>query len=174
MESAMPRETEDEQVDWPRWMRALGRQERRLREFLGLSQEALARLSGVSQGAISRLEAGQGIAAPLIVVLKVHLVLVRALKTKDPALLAEECRRMMAIDSYLSPPVDGIGLSLESITSDRNVEELLILYGRLAERQRRQFLSLVRAMVTALAGSSVERPPRGGGSNGATEQSPAP
>ena len=33
-----------------------GRRQRRVREFLGLSQEQLARLAGVSQRALSRLE----------------------------------------------------------------------------------------------------------------------
>jgi len=48
----------NEAVDWREWMRGLGRQLRRVREFLGLSQDQVARLAGVSQGAVSRLEAG--------------------------------------------------------------------------------------------------------------------
>jgi len=48
------------------------RQLRRVREFLGLSQDQVARLAGVSQGAVSRLEAGRGLATPMVVVLKVH------------------------------------------------------------------------------------------------------
>src|SRR5262245_49212375 len=62
-------------VEWGEWMRAFGRQERRVREFLGLSQDQLARLAGVSQGAVSRLEAGRGLATPLLVVMKINLVL---------------------------------------------------------------------------------------------------
>ena len=55
-------ETQDPNAQWKEWMRAFGRQERRIREFLGLSQEQIARLAGVSQGAVSRLEAGRGLA----------------------------------------------------------------------------------------------------------------
>src|SRR5215470_3326809 len=67
-------------VDWPRWMRGLGRHTRRLREFLGLSQEQLARIAGVSQGAISRLEAGRGLATPLLVVMKINIAVIHALR----------------------------------------------------------------------------------------------
>ena len=51
-----------EESAWRVWMRDLGRRQRRLREFLGLSQEQLARLAGVSQGALSRLETAKGLA----------------------------------------------------------------------------------------------------------------
>ena len=61
--------------DWSNWMRDLGREVRRQREFLGLSQERLARAAGVSQGAVSRLEAGRGLATPLLVAVKIRLVL---------------------------------------------------------------------------------------------------
>ena len=147
-----------EHLDWTRWMRALGRQERRVREFLGISQEKLARLSSVSQGAISRLESGRGVAVPFLAVLKVPLVLVRALRAMDPALLTPELQRVLSIDAILSPPAGDIGVSLGSITKDPAAEELLRLYGRLAERRRRRFLSLVRAIVTALAGNGLEGP----------------
>src|SRR5207247_8233855 len=82
----------NEATDWREWMRGLGRQLRRVREFLGLSQDQVAQLAGVSQGAVSRLEAGRGLATPLVVVLKVHLVLSRALRAFDPALPDEEVR----------------------------------------------------------------------------------
>jgi hypothetical protein len=40
-----------EQLDWSGWIKGLGKQARRVREFLGLSQEQVARVAGVSQGA---------------------------------------------------------------------------------------------------------------------------
>src|SRR5437867_6811998 len=82
----------NEAVDWAVSMRGLGRKLRRVREFLGLSQDQVARLAGVSQGAVSRLEAGRGLATPMLVVLRVQLVLVSALRAFDPAMLDEQLR----------------------------------------------------------------------------------
>ena len=59
-------------LDWATWIKSLGRQARRVREFLGLSQEQVARVAGVSQGAVSRFEGGRGLATPLLVVMKVN------------------------------------------------------------------------------------------------------
>src|SRR2546429_9944045 len=81
--------TMNETVDWREGMRDLGRQLRRVREFLGLSQDQVARLAGVSQGAVSRLEAGRGLATPMMAVLKVHRGPPRALRPFDPAFPAE-------------------------------------------------------------------------------------
>ena len=60
------------QLDWSSWIKGLGKQARRVREFLGLSQEQVARAAGVSQGAVSRFEGGRGLATPLLVVMKVN------------------------------------------------------------------------------------------------------
>src|SRR5512135_1615625 len=81
--------------DWREWMRGLGRQARRIREFLGLSQEQIARLAGVSQGAISRLEGGRGLATPLLVVVKLNVAMRRALLGYDPELLSPEAREVL-------------------------------------------------------------------------------
>src|SRR5690242_1019055 len=96
-------------VDWGRWMRGLGREKRRIREFLGLSQEQLARLAGVSQGAISRLEAGRGLATPLLVVMKINSALKRAFDRIDPALLSDEARRLRESDDRMAPESAGGG-----------------------------------------------------------------
>ncbi|TMB05432.1 MAG: helix-turn-helix domain-containing protein [Deltaproteobacteria bacterium] len=74
-------------IDWAKWMRELGARIRRVREFVGLSQEQLARLAGVSQGAVSRLEAGRGLATPLLVLMKINVPLLRALRGLDPSIL---------------------------------------------------------------------------------------
>src|SRR5437899_12455743 len=98
--------TMNETVDWREGMRDLGRQLRRVREFLGLSQDQVARLAGVSQGAVSRLEAGRGLATPMKVVLKVHRGLTRALRAFDPAIPDEERRATLGLDRLIPPPTD--------------------------------------------------------------------
>src|SRR5436309_13395692 len=97
----------NEAVDWREWRRGLGRQLRRVREFLGLSQDQVARLAGVSQGAVSRLEAGRGLATPMVVVLKVHRVLTRALHAFDPAIPDDEVRATLGLESLFTPPTPG-------------------------------------------------------------------
>jgi transcriptional regulator with XRE-family HTH domain len=146
-----------EQVDWARWMRGLGRQGRRVREFLGLSQEELARLAGVSQGAVSRLEAGRGVATPMLVILKINLVLTRALRSVDTTLLDEDLRRVLEIEERLTPPIGELGYHATPITKDPYIEELVRVYRQLPERQRQAFLSVVRAMAGALGGAAARR-----------------
>jgi transcriptional regulator with XRE-family HTH domain len=138
-------------VDWAEWMRALGKQGRRAREFLGLSQEQLAELAGVSQGAVSRLEAGRGLATPMLVVLKINLALTRALRKFDPRLLSDELKRVLEIEHRLSPPIGNIGFEALPLTRDPDMEEMVRTYRNLPERQRRTFLTVVRATASALA-----------------------
>ena len=136
--------------DWSEWMHALGRQSRRVREFLGLSQEELARMAGVSQGAVSRLEAGRGLATPMLVILKINLALTHRLRAVDPGLLNDDLRRVLEIEQRLSPPVAGIGFQALPITKDPDLEDLVRLYRQMRERQRQTFLSVVRATARAL------------------------
>jgi transcriptional regulator with XRE-family HTH domain len=146
----------EQSIDWARWMRALGRQGRRAREFLGLSQEQLAALAGVSQGAVSRLEAGRGLATPMLVVLKINLALTRALRGVDPSMLNDELRRVLEIEHRLSPPVGDIGFEALPLTHDPDLEEMVRVYRALPERQRRTFMTVVRATAAALgAGPSA-------------------
>jgi transcriptional regulator with XRE-family HTH domain len=136
--------------DWKEWMRAFGRQERRVREFLGLSQDQLARLAGVSQGAVSRLEGGRGLATPMLVVLKINLAMRRALLEVDPALLNDDVRHALEFDHLVSPPVDDVGFNALPITKDPGLEELVVLYRNVPERQRETLLSVLRAAADAL------------------------
>ena len=137
-------------LDWPRWMRGLGRHTRRVREFLGFSQEQLARLAGVSQGAISRLEAGRGLATPIVVVVKIHRALRNAVATLDPTLLSDEARRLLEDASRFAPGLEGDDFIDVPLARDATLEELIRLYNELGERQRQKLLAVVRATVAAL------------------------
>jgi transcriptional regulator with XRE-family HTH domain len=95
-------------------MRDLGREVRRLREFVGLSQERLARASGVSQGAVSRLEAGRGLATPLLVAVRIRLALIEALRAVDVALLRDELRQMVDDEHVVTFAVNGIKSDIRS------------------------------------------------------------
>jgi transcriptional regulator with XRE-family HTH domain len=140
----------NETVDWREWMRGLGRQVRRVREFLGLSQDQVARLAGVSQGAVSRLEAGRGLATPMVVVLKVHWVLTRALRAFDPAIPDEEVRATLGLESLIAPPTDRGSREPPPITRDADLEMLVQLYRTLPERQRRTLVAVARATASSL------------------------
>src|SRR5256886_16048036 len=96
-------------IDWAQWMRELGSRIRHVREFVGLSQEQLARLAGVSQGAVSRLEAGRGLATPMLVILKINLALTHRLRAVDPGLLNDAPRRGLEIGHGSAPPGAGTG-----------------------------------------------------------------
>jgi transcriptional regulator with XRE-family HTH domain len=131
-------------------MRGLGRHKRRVREFLGLSQEQLARMAGVSQGAISRLEAGRGLATPLLVVMKINGALKREFDQFDPALLSEEARKLRESDDRMAPESTGGGFEEVPLLRDSGLEELINLYHGLPERQRQKLLAVVRATSGAL------------------------
>jgi transcriptional regulator with XRE-family HTH domain len=140
-------------IDWGRWMRELGEQVLRAREFLGLSQDQVARIAGVSQGAVSRLEHGRGLATPLLVVSKIAAALRAALAQVDPELLSRDARRI--VEEGMSLPDTGGGLLGARLAHDDGVGELLRLYHGLSERKRQQLLSVVRAMATALSGETA-------------------
>jgi len=150
------RPVQQEGIDWHEWMRALGRQERRVREFLGLSQEQLARLAGVSQGAVSRLEAGRGLATPMLVVMKINLALRRSLGDVDPELLNDDLRRMMRMEEQVSPAVGEVRVDAP-VTKDPGLAEIVRHWRKVAERQRDVFLSVVRAAAQALASASSDK-----------------
>jgi transcriptional regulator with XRE-family HTH domain len=145
-------------IDWGRWMRQLGAQVLRVREFLGLSQEQLARVAGVSQGAVSRLENGRGMATPLLVVTKICAALRDALTHIDHSLLSAEARLIVASGLQLPDP----RRPCPSPAHDPGIEELLRIYHRLSDRQRKQLLAVLRATAAALAGAARAAPVRGG------------
>ena len=130
-----------DQKAWRRWMQAFGQQARRARDFVGISQEQVARFAGVSQGAVSRLEAAQGLATPLLVVLKVQQVLAQHLRRFDPGLLSPELRRSIELSEWLAAPLGG---ALE-VTNDPRLGELIQRFQDTPERHRNALLTIVRA-----------------------------
>jgi transcriptional regulator with XRE-family HTH domain len=84
-------------------MRDLGRQVRRTRECLGLSQLDIAREARVSQGSVSHLESGRGPAMPFLVVTRINVVLARALRELDPATMSEAARTYLRWVESLGP-----------------------------------------------------------------------
>ncbi len=137
-------------------MRGLGRQARRVREFLGLSQEQIARLAGVSQGAVSRLEGGRGLATPLLVVVKLNLAMRRALGAYDPELLSPEARDILQKTDLFVPEAGSNAFAEYPLAKDVGVEELVHLYRGLPDRQREKLLAVVRATASALSPGETE------------------
>jgi transcriptional regulator with XRE-family HTH domain len=156
-ETAMAEATREQ--DWREWMRALGRQTRRVREFLGLSQEQIARLAGVSQGAVSRLEGGRGLATPLLVVVKLNIAIRSALRKFDADVLSPEARDIIS-RADLCATTEEPRFVEYPLAKDEGVEEFVRLYRRLPEKQRDKLLAVVRATALALSPSEEahERP----------------
>src|SRR5262245_32389193 len=118
------------QLDWSGWIKGLGKQARRVREFLGLSQEQIARVAGVSQGAVSGFEGGRGLGTPLLVVMKVNAALRSAVSTLDQDLLSEDARQLLLLDEKVPTWDDD---APPPITRDPELEELVRLYRDLPE-----------------------------------------
>src|SRR5262245_44430010 len=58
---------------WGSWIRQLGREQRRLRRALGLSEDQFARLAAVDCSVVHALETAEAPVAPLPVMLKINL-----------------------------------------------------------------------------------------------------
>lgn len=153
----LPRENPPAQRDleWREWMRELGRRQRRLREFIGLSQEQLARLAGVSQGAVSRLETARGVATPLLIVLKTNAVLAREIRRLDPSLLSSELREAVDRQAALNPIGGEAGAGDLPLAEDPQLEEIVRLYRKTPARHRPGLLSVLRTMVAGLKTAPV-------------------
>jgi transcriptional regulator with XRE-family HTH domain len=138
-------------------IRDLGRWTKRVREFLGYSQDKLAKLADVSQGAVSRVEAGRGIATPMVTFWKINQVFAKALGEIDPSMLSEEARSMLERARYLSTPVP----TVPHLTEEREPSPLMLIdpvltrlistYQTLPERERRGFLSVLDATANSLS-----------------------
>ena len=135
-------------VNWAEWRRRLGRQVRRLREFIGLSQEQLAGLAGVSQAAVSRLEAGRGLATPLLLLMKLYVPLAHALRGLDSSLLNDDLRWILEVDRRLGLVPGAAPEAVRGVITDPNLEERIRLYHRMPEARRGPLLLVARAMAT--------------------------
>ncbi len=133
-----------EEAAWRDWIGWFGQRLRRIRTGCGLSQQDVATLAGVSQGAISRLEAGHGLATPLLLVVKIDLALARHVAGVDPLWLDGE-----ASEPGLSQLVAGLA-DERPLGADAATEELVRLYHRTPARLRQQLLAIVRAAASAL------------------------
>jgi transcriptional regulator with XRE-family HTH domain len=141
-----------DEADWVEWMRQLGKQKRRVREMLGLSQDEVARRAGVSQGAVSRLEAGRGVATPLVVVMKVDKAMREALMELEQEHLSSVAKRWLEFGSAYSPSHTAAHLGDMPVLKDEGAEQLLRSYRKLPSRLRGKLLDVVRATVDALDG----------------------
>jgi len=146
-----------ESTQWRRWMREFGQQERRIREFLGLSQAQVAEAAGVSQGSVSRLEGGRGLGTPMVVILRINLAMSRELRRLDPEMLNDDLRRALAIQEALSPPglLADAGASPAPLHAD--LDDLVGLYRRVPAGQRGRLLAILRAAVQALGSDEPAR-----------------
>jgi transcriptional regulator with XRE-family HTH domain len=135
-----------EQLDWADWRRRLGRQVRRIRELVGYSQEQLAQLAGVSQAAVSRLEAGRGLATPLLLLMKVYVPLARALRGLDSSMLNEDIRWVLEIDQRLQLVPSASRNGAMPVTHDPGLEEMIRLYQRMPSSLREPLIVVARAM----------------------------
>jgi transcriptional regulator with XRE-family HTH domain len=147
-----------DEADWAEWMQQLGKQKRRVREMLGLSQDEVARRAGVSQGAVSRLEAGRGVATPLVVVMKVDKAMRDALGEIDLEHLSSDAKRWLEFGSAYSPHRSASQLGDMPVLKDAGAEQLLRSYRRLPIRLRGKLLDVVRATVEALDGIDTDAP----------------
>ena len=141
-------------LDWASWIKRLGRQARRVREFLGLSQEQVARVAGISQGAVSRFEGGRGLATPLLVVMKVNAALRSAVSAMTPDALSVDGRRLLDLEEPVPGQEEG---EAPAIARDPELEELVRLFHDVPERQRQRLLAVMRAAANALGASRLSQ-----------------
>jgi transcriptional regulator with XRE-family HTH domain len=131
-------------------IRDLGRWTRSVRELLGFSQDRLAKLAGVSQGAISRVEAGKGIATPMVTFWKINQVFVKFLSQLDP--LSDEARGMLERARFLSRPIpEHAGGKSPFELVDPVLARLISTYHTLPEQKRQHFLHVLDATALGMA-----------------------
>src|SRR5262249_53541143 len=91
--------------DWPKFIPDAGQRIRKARESVGVSRAKLARLADVSQGAVSRVEAGRGMATPLLTFVKLNRVMAQALRKLPGELLTDQARAMLETAEHMVPPM---------------------------------------------------------------------
>jgi len=146
----LPLPASAQEPEWREWMRELGRRQRRLREFVGLSQEQLARRAGISQGAVSRLEGARGLAIPMLIVFKTNAALVRELRRLDPTGAGPELREALGLQDALMPASGALAGGEPALVEDAQLADLIGLYHDTPTRYRQGLLALMRTMVMGL------------------------
>src|SRR5262249_38223853 len=96
------------------------------------------------------LEAGRGLATPLLVVMKINTALKMAFDQLDPALLSDEARRLRETEDRIAPPSEGGGFREIPLLRDPGLEQLMRMYNELPGRPRQKLLPVVRATAAAL------------------------
>ena len=140
---------------WQQWIQDLGRQMRRTREFLGLTQQEVARRAGVSQGAVSRFEGGRALSTPFLAIVRINVTLAQALGALDGSTVSEDARRYRQYMDLLATPAEtrepnGTPVSARALTADSESEAWLRLYWGVAPQRRASLLTMARAAAKAL------------------------
>ena len=125
-----------------------------MRELLGLSQDQLAKIAHVSQGAVSRFEKGNALSTPWVVAVKIRVALAARLRQLDAELLTADARRFMSQtalyglpdDLAMPPRIDSIAL-----LPTPELTKVLLAYNQLPQERRATFMSVMSAVVEALA-----------------------
>ena len=149
-----------DEAAWRPWMLELGKQIRRLRRLVGLSQQDLADLAKVSQGAVSRLETARGLATPLLVVVKINLALLAELRKFDAIVPDTDLCRARGVGDLLRGPEGTLGP--DAVVPDPMFSALVRLFRETSERHREGLLAIMRAACSALR----ETTPHGNGPSG--------
>jgi len=91
-------------------------------------------------------------------VLKVHVVLTRALRALDPGIPEDQVRTTLGLESLIGPPTGAGAYEPLPITRDQDLETLVQLYRSLPERQRRTLVAVVRATASSLGDVTTANP----------------
>ena len=143
-----------DEATWRPWMLELGKQIRRLRRLVGLSQQGLADLAKVSQGAVSRLETARGLATPLLIVVKINLALLAELRKFDAIVPDTDLCRARGVSDLLRGPEGA--LSPDVVVPDPMFGAFVRLFRETSERHREGLLAIMRAACIALRESTQQ------------------
>jgi transcriptional regulator with XRE-family HTH domain len=137
-----------DEATWRPWMLELGKQIRRLRRLVGLSQQDLADLAKVSQGAVSRLETARGLATPLLIVVKINLALLAELRKFEAIVPDTDLCRGRGVSDLLRGPEGTLGP--DAVVPDPMFSAFVRLFRETSERHREGLLAIMRAACIAL------------------------
>jgi transcriptional regulator with XRE-family HTH domain len=143
-----------ETAAWRSWLKSVGALAREMRELLGLSQDQLAKLAHVSQGAVSRFEKGNALSTPWVVAVKLRVALAARLRQLDPELLTADARRFLSETALYGLPDDPAlppHFANIALLPAPELTQVLLAYNQLPQECRAAFMSVMSAVVEALA-----------------------